>query len=94
MSSRLQVSSVDPVGAPHGFRRLRDSAAPRQRPRVLASSDSLDVRLADGEIEISRALSLRWQVFAGELGASLGVSAAGINRPGGVGIYRPVWRLP
>ena len=48
-------------------------------PAPLASAGSLEVRLARDDAEIERAMRLRWQVFAGELGAALG-SPAGIDR--------------
>ncbi len=46
---------------------------------VLAQSDLLEVRLARTDAEIERALRLRWEIFAGELGASL-CSADRIDR--------------
>ncbi|SMF03834.1 GNAT family N-acetyltransferase [Pseudogulbenkiania subflava] len=51
---------------------LNESLAPRSKPR-------LSVRLADNPQDIRRAQKLRFDVFAGEMGARLGSSHLGID---------------
>lgn len=65
------------AGRPAG--RLDRHAASPVPAGPLASAGALEVRLARDDAEIERAMRLRWQVFAGELGAALG-SPAGVDR--------------
>lgn len=57
--------------------------SPRERsigaPAPLAQAGAIEVRLASSQAEIERAMRLRWQVFADEMGASL-QSPAGLDR--------------
>ena len=80
---RLQaVDHLDlgPVAPASGLAPGHPACRPASRtPAPLARAGSIEVRLACSPAEIERAMRLRWQVFADELGASL-QSPAGLDR--------------
>jgi len=70
-----QARAVRPFGGVADAHRERAGAA--RAP--LAVAGNLEVRLARDQAEVERAMRLRWQVFAGEMGAAL-QSPEGIDR--------------
>lgn len=76
---RLEGPDLRPGQAGSFGRLLPANDWPDPRSAPLAGAGSLEVRLARDEVEIERAMRLRWQVFAGELGAALD-APTGIDR--------------